>query len=276
MSPDFDLRVSLVQAATIWRDAAANRDLYGALIAPLHGQTDLVVLPETFTSGFGNEAIGQAESMQGESVAWLRAQAASLDAVVTGSLLIAEQGRVFNRLLWARPDGELISYDKRHLFRMAGEHLRYAAGSTRVLTEWRGWRVLPQVCYDLRFPVWSRNQCLSLAAEDEADSCEYDLVIYVANWPSPRRYAWRTLLRARAIENLACVIGVNRVGADGNQLHYSGDSAVLDAQGQPLIELGPQPQTSTVTLSAQALQQHRKHFPALRDADRFELQNRQG
>ena len=264
LAPESDLRVSLIQADTIWRDAAANRVLYGNLVRPLAGTTDLVVLPETFTSGFGNEALDLAESMEGASVAWLRELAGEMGAVITGSMVIAEGGRIWNRLIWAEPGGGLQCYDKRHLFRMADEHLRYGAGDQRIVTQVRGWRVLPQVCYDLRFPVWSRNRTLG-------EGCEYDLALYVANWPSPRRYAWQTLLRARAIENLAYVIGVNRVGTDGNGFVYSGDSAVLDPLGMPLVELGAQPQVVTLTLSAPVLRQHRERFPAYRDADRFEL-----
>ncbi|MCX7556668.1 amidohydrolase [Xanthomonadaceae bacterium JHOS43] len=265
LAPSADLRVSLVQADTVWRDAEANRQQYGQLVRPLAGATDLVVLPETFTSGFGNEAIALAEGMDGASVAWVRDLSKDIDAVVTGSVVIAENGRVWNRLLWAAPDGGLSWYDKRHLFRMADEHLRYGAGEARVLTSCRGWRVLPLVCYDLRFPVWSRNRATN-------DGCEYDLALYVANWPSPRRYAWQTLLRARAIENLAYVVGVNRVGIDGSGHAYSGDSAVLDPLGQTLVELGAQPQVVTVTLSAEALRLHRERFPAFRDADGFVLE----
>ncbi len=264
IAPEHDLRVSLVQADTVWRDAAANRALYGELVRPLAGRSDLIVLPETFTSGFGNEAIDAAEDMHGVGVAWLRALADETGAVVTGSMVIAEAGRVWNRLLWAEPGGGLRWYDKRHLFRMANEHLRYGQGSSRVLLRCRGWRVLPQVCYDLRFPVWSRNR-------GSEDGCEYDLAIYVANWPSARRHAWRTLLRARAIENLACVVGVNRVGTDGNQLHYAGDSVALDPLGQAIVELGDQAQVVTVTLSAAQLRSHRERFPAFRDADEFRL-----
>jgi omega-amidase len=261
-----DLRVSLVQVDTVWHDAAANRALYGGRVRALRGQTDLVVLPETFTSGFSNDAIGRAESMEGESVAWLRALAAEAGAVVTGSMVLREGERVFNRLLWARPDGSLAYYDKRHLFRMAGEHHRYADGRRKLLVELNGWRICPLVCYDLRFPVWSRNRF-----DTDAGRFDYDLLLYVANWPSARRYAWQTLLRARAMENLACVVGVNRVGTDGNQLHYAGDSAALDSLGQPLVELGPQPQSVTVTFSGAALAAHRERFPAQLDADAFEL-----
>ncbi len=264
-APESDLRVSLVQADTVWRNAAANRALYGGLIRPLAGTTDLIVLPETFTSGFGNEAIAEAEDMHGVGVAWLRALADEVGAVVAGSMVIAEAGRIWNRLLWAEPGGGLLWYDKRHLFRMADEHLRYGQGERRLIASCRGWRVLPLVCYDLRFPVWSRSRV------PEGGGCEYDLALYVANWPSPRRYAWRTLLRARAIENLACVVGVNRVGTDGNGFHYAGDSVALDALGQPLVELGEQPQVVTVVLSAGHLRAHRERFPAFRDADGFDL-----
>jgi predicted amidohydrolase len=262
-----DLRISLVQLATVWHDAAANRKLYGDAARSLRGRTDLVVLPETFTSGFSNEAIGDAESMQGPSVAWLRELAQEVGAVITGSMVIRDGDKVFNRLMWARPDGTLDTYDKRHLFRMANEHQRYAGGERKLFVELKGWRVFPLVCYDLRFPVWSRNRF-----DAGQQRFDYDLLLYVANWPSARRNAWSTLLRARAMENLACVVGVNRVGTDGNDLHYAGDSAVLDALGQPLVELGGAPQVVTVTLGAEGLRAHRARFPAQLDADAFELQ----
>jgi omega-amidase len=262
-----DLRVSLVQADTIWHEPAANRAMYGELIAPLAGRTDLVLLPETFTSGFSNEALASAEDMQGPTVAWIRDQARRLDAVVTGSVQIRDGQGVYNRLLWATPDGGLKHYDKRHLFRMAREHERYAAGRERLTVDLKGWRVCPLVCYDLRFPVFIRNR-YGVEAPERFD---YDLLLFVANWPSPRRYAWQTLLRARAIENLSYVAAVNRVGTDGNGHPYSGDSVALDFLGQPLIEFGAQPQVATTTLSAAALAAHRERFPAQLDADRFDL-----
>jgi len=262
-----DLRVSLVQGDTLWLDPQGNRAMYAALMADLAGKTDLVVLPETFTSGFSNEAIGRAEGMDGPSVAWMREQAMALGAVVTGSLQIREGGGVFNRLVWATPDGGIRHYDKRHLFRMAKEHERYAAGRERLTVELKGWRVCPLVCYDLRFPVFIRNR-FGVEAPGRFD---YDLLVFVANWPSPRRYAWRTLLRARAMENLCCVAAVNRVGSDGNDFHYSGDSVALDELGRPLLECGPQPQVATVRFSARALARHRENFPAQLDADSFEL-----
>lgn len=266
--PSQPLRVSLVQGNTRWHDAAANRAYYGALVRGLREPGDLVVLPETFTSGFTNETLGNAETMQGESLAWLRALAGEVGAVLTGSLVVREGDACVNRLVWMRPDGSFDVYDKRHLFRMAGEHTRYAGGTTRLVVELNGWRVCPLVCYDLRFPVWIRNRYDHAAA----GRFDYDLVLFVANWPGARRYAWQTLLRARAIENLAYCVGVNRVGTDGNQLHYSGDSAVLDFLGQPLLELGAQEQTVTVTLDPAALAAHRERFPAWMDADAFSLQ----
>ena len=261
-----DLRVALVQAATVWRDAAANRTLYGDLVRPLAARADLVVLPETFLSGFSNDAIANAESMDGEGMAWMAGLARETDAVITGSLVMRVGDKVFNRLIWMRPDGTHASYDKRHLFRMALEHERYAGGSERLIVELHGWRICPQVCYDLRFPVWSRNRYDAAAVR-----MDYDLLLFVANWPNPRRYAWSTLLRARAIENLSYCIGVNRVGTDGHQLTYAGDSAVLDFMGQPLVELGEQANVVTAVLSGEHLMQWRERFPAHRDADQFEL-----
>ena len=207
-----NLRVSIIQGDTRWHDPAGNRDYYAGLIAPLHGTTDLVVLPETFTSGFSNEAIGNAETMEGPTVAWIREQAARLDAAVTGSVQLKTEAGVFNRMLFATPDGNLVHYDKRHLFSFAKENERYAAGHERVIVEWKGWNILLQVCYDLRFPVFSRNRFDA----GRAGLPDYDLALYVANWPSARAYPWKTLLRARAIENLCYVAGVNRVGSDGN------------------------------------------------------------
>jgi predicted amidohydrolase len=267
---DHALRVTLVQGATRWHDLAANRDYYGNMIAALRGQTDLILLPETFTSGFSNEAIHQAETMDGATIAWLRQQAKALDAAITGSVQLrvgeGATAKVYNRLLFVTPDGGVRHYDKRHLFRYAGEHERYAAGSERLLVEWRGWRICPLVCYDLRFPVYLRNGYDRAAAR-----FDYDLVLFVANWPSARRYAWSTLLRARAIENLSYCVGLNRVGTDGNGLHYAGDSVVLDFLGAPLAELGAQEQVVTVQLDPTALALHRERFPAWMDADAFDL-----
>ena len=261
------LNVTLVQGATRWHDAPANREYYGALVRSVAGRSDLIVLPETFLSGFSNDTRVSAEDMDGEGMAWMRALAGEVNAVVTGSLAIREGDKVYNRLIWARPDGSYAQYDKRHLFRMAGEHTRYGGGTQRLIVELKGWRILPQVCYDLRFPVWLRNRRLASAT----GGMEYDLALFVANWPAPRRQPWRTLLRARAIENLAYVVGVNRVGVDGNELPYAGDSAVIDPVGEPLVELGAQEQVVTVAIDPAPLLQHRERFPAWMDADAFTL-----
>ena len=262
-----DLRVSIVQGETRWHDPAANRAYYGHLIAPLRGRTDLVVLPETFTSGFSNDAIGNAETMDGPTVEWIREQARKLDAAVTGSVQLRTDQGVFNRMLFATPDGGLVHYDKRHLFSFAREHERYAAGRERVVVDWKGWNILLQVCYDLRFPVFARNRF----NVDRVDAPDYDLALYVANWPSARAYPWKTLLRARAIENLSYVVGVNRVGTDGNGLHYSGDSVAIDFLGHALSEATDEEVVSTTTLQAAPLLEWRAKFPAMLDGDAFEL-----
>lgn len=262
-----NLRISLVQGATRWHDPAGNRDYYADLMAPLHGTTDLVLLPETFTSGFSNEAIGQAETMDGPTVAWIKAQAKKLDAAITGSVQLRTDEGVFNRLLWATPDGTLKHYDKRHLFRYAKEHERYAGGRERLTVEWKGWRICPLVCYDLRFPVYSRNRY----DVERKGGLDYDLLLYVANWPAARAYPWKTLLRARAIENLCYVAGLNRVGDDGNGLHYAGDSAVIDFLGHPVSECTDEEVVVTTTLLASELAAHRERFPAMLDGDAFSL-----
>jgi predicted amidohydrolase len=269
-----NLRISLVQGETRWHDPAGNRDYYGELIASLRGITDLVLLPETFTSGFSNDAIDQAETMDGPTVAWMRDRARALDAALCGSVQIRAGGGagsdgegVFNRLLFVAPDGSVQAYDKRHLFRYAREHERYAAGRDRLTVEWKGWRICPQVCYDLRFPVFSRNRY----DVERPGAPDYDLLVYVANWPSARAHAWKTLLRARAIENLCYVAGLNRVGTDGNGLHYAGDSAVIDFLGHPASECTDEEVVVTTTLLAGELAAHRERFPAMLDADRFDL-----
>ncbi len=270
MTSDRDLRVSLVQGDTRWHDPAGNRAYYGEKISHLRGLTDLVILPETFTSGFSNDAIESAETMDGPTVAWMREQAGSLDAAICGSVQLRVEDAVFNRLLFVTPDGDVQHYDKRHLFTFAGEHERYAAGSDRLIVSWRGWSICPLVCYDLRFPVFARNRF----DVDRAEAPDYDLLIFVANWPAVRAYPWQTLLRARAIENLAYVAGVNRVGHDGNGIDYAGDSAVIDFLGQPISEDGPGAMVTTTTLQWDELQKHRARFPAMHDADAFELGER--
>lgn len=265
-----NLRISLVQGATRWHDPEGNRAYYGDLIEPLHGLTDVVLLPETFTSGFSNDALDRAETMEGPTVEWMRHWARALDAAVTGSVQLRDagaDGKVFNRLLWVTPDGAIAHYDKRHLFRYAGEHERYASGRERLVVEWRGWRINPLVCYDLRFPVFARNR---YDVERPGD-LDFDLQFYIANWPAARADAWKTLLRARAIENLCYVAGLNRVGSDGNGLKYDGDSAVVDFLGRAVSECTDEEVVVTTTLLADMLRAHRERFPAMLDGDRFEL-----
>ena len=256
-------RLSIVQQPLAWQDAPANRAHFAKVLAPLAGQTDLVVLPEMFTTGFTMKPESQAESADGETRAWLLAQARTLDAAVGGSVAVNDHGRYYNRFMLAMPEGLTYWYDKRHLFRMGGEHRHYSAGTHALIVEWRGARLCPLVCYDLRFPVWSRRR----------PELEYDLVIYAANWPAARRHAWISLLRARAIENQAYCAGVNRVGDDGAGVAHVGDSVVLDFTGQPLLELNDSAQVVTVPLDLQALRDWRDKFPAHLDADAFILES---
>lgn len=257
------LRVTLVQQPLVWGEPGANRERFAALLTPLAGSTDLVVLPETFTTGFSMEVEQLAEPAGGPTAVWLGDLAQELDAAITGSVITADGGRYYNRLLWAEPGGApLRSYDKRHLFRMGREHQHFTPGGSAWSVPWRAFRVCPLVCYDLRFPVYSRRRA----------GLDYELLLYVANWPAPRALAWRTLLKARAIENQAYVVGVNRVGPDGHGIAHAGDSAAIDPLGSPLAELGAEPALVTVALDAARLRAFREKFPAHLDADRFTLE----
>lgn len=261
------LRVSMIQASTLWHDAAGNRELYGELIQQCPQHTDLIVLPETFLSGFSNNTREFAELMDGAGVQWLQKMAGQKRCVITGSIAVRDGERLLNRLIWMRPDGTFALYDKRHLFRMAGEHERYGSGTDRLIVELNGWRICPLICYDLRFPVFSRNRF----AEKSAAGRDYDLLLYVANWPAARSHPWKTLLRARAIENLSYCVGVNRVGLDGNGISYAGESVALDFLGQPLVEMDSQAGVASTILNAADLIEHRQRFPAFLDADDFVL-----
>lgn len=253
-----DLKVSLIQTELQWESPEDNRQHFETMIRGYQGTTDCFVLPEMFTTGFSMNALANAEPTGGASYTWMQGLAKELDTALAGSVAIRDGGQVYNRLLFATPEG-ITHYDKRHLFRMAGEHQRYAAGSDRVVVQWRDWRIKLEVCYDLRFPVFSRNRG------------DYDLILYVANWPSKRANHWRALLPARAIENLACVVGVNRIGSDAKGLDYSGDSMVIDAAGNTLLDMASRAGIETTTLSADALQTWREAFPAHLDADEFNL-----
>ena len=253
------LRVTLVQTELAWQDATANRRGLAAHFRGLVGHTDLVVLPEMFSTGFSMDAESLAEDTDGPTLGWMREEAAALGFAITGSLIVRDGDRCRNRLVWVRPDGSVKYYDKRHLFRMANEQQHYAAGDRRLVVEVKGWRVCPMVCYDLRFPVWSRSRD------------DYDLLLYVANWPARRAHAWSTLLRARAIENLCYVVGVNRIGRDGNGATYAGDSVAVDFLGQALTSVGGGDRVETAVLDLESLRAYRRDFPAHLDADRFEL-----
>lgn len=253
-----DLTVTLVQSDIVSDNPAANLDNL-AMLAARAEPSDLLVLPEVFTTGFHPKARQHAETAQGPVHQWLSSLSARLNAVVTGSVVMHEAGRYTNRLLWAAPEGQPLHYDKRHLFRMAGEHQRYAPGERRVIAELEGWRFLLQVCYDLRFPVFSRNRG------------DYDAIVYVANWPAARHDHWCALLKARAIENLCYVIGVNRVGRDAYGQDYAGGSVVISPKGELLADAGDIEQVVSTRLSAQALLIYREQFPAHLDADSFTL-----
>ena len=256
-----DLTVSLVQRELAWEKPGDNRDQIAASLADLSGSTDLVVLPEMFTTGFSMNALANAEEPDGPTEEWMRGLARDLDCAITGSIAVRASGEaeaVYNRMLLVTPE-QTTHYDKRHLFRMAGEHKRYQEGFERVVVQWREWRILLQVCYDLRFPVFSRNR------DDD------DLTLYVANWPDTRRMHWRSLLIARAIENQACVVGVNRVGEDANGLAYSGDSLAIGADGALLADMQDDRAVISVTLSGEQLLQYRERFPFAQDGDAFEL-----
>ncbi|MFM9951610.1 MAG: amidohydrolase [Saprospiraceae bacterium] len=252
-----NLRVSLLQAELAWEDKAANLQRFGEKIDALPADADLILLPEMFTTGFSMNAPALAESMDGPTMQWLAGYAAKSRAVVAGSFIALEKGRYYNRFVWMRPDGSWAVYDKRHLFAYAGEDRTYSPGEKRLTVELKGWKICPLICYDLRFPVWSRN------------TENYDLLLYVANFPERRRHAWTALLTARAIENQAYTIGVNRVGKDGQDIAYSGDSCVVDYEGNVLYHLAKVEGVHTIELSADAQQAFREKFPFLKDQDVF-------
>lgn len=253
------LSVSIIQAELHWHDPERNREQFAVAIQSIDQPTDLIVLPEMFTTGFTMDADAHAEDMDGKSIAWMREMAVASNASICGSLIIEEDGKHYNRFVQIPPQGGLTSYDKRHLFRLADEQRHFAAGTERVTFELNGFRICPMVCYDLRFPVWSRNRG------------DYDVLLYVANWPSRRHFAWETLLRARAIENLSYVVGVNRNGTDGNDLPYIGGSCVVDFLGADLADLQDQNGIATVTLDHQAISAFRERFAFDKDADEFTL-----
>lgn len=257
--PDI-LRTTTVQADLVWEDVASNLAKFSLSLGGLAGETDLVVLPEMFSTGFSMDAQRLAEPMDGRTMQWLAKQAKAIGAVVAGSFIATEKGRFFNRLVWMRPDGSFEHYDKRHLFSPASEHETYAAGKKKLLVALNGWNICPLICYDLRFPVWSRN------VEG------YDLLLYIANWPDRRSHHWKSLLLARAIENQCYVVGVNRCGQDGAGLRYSGDTAVIDFGGKVLYQAAAHSEEiSTISLSREMLLEYRAGLQFLADRDEFEI-----
>ncbi len=253
------MKITLIQTDLLWNDPAGNRARFEQKIAEA-GSADLIVLPEMFSTGFCTQPRLAAEPLGGETLPWMKRIAQKTDCALAGSVAVEENGHYFNRFYFVKPDGSVSQYDKRHLFTYGGEHKEFTAGDKRVIVEYKGWRILLQICYDLRFPVWSRNRN------------DYDLALYTANWPTPRVDAWSALLRARAIENLCYVAGINRTGTDPN-CSYCGKSALLDFKGQTLEDVEPGKEALlSAELDADALRDFRKNFPALQDADRFSLE----
>lgn len=254
-----DLTISLIQTSLHWHNPKDNRSRFEQLIKEPGVDTDVIILPEMFTTGFTMKASDNAEPQPGDTLRWMQQQAQKSQAVITGSITIKQQDNFFNRLYWVKPDGNYQYYDKKHLFSYADENQHFTAGSKRLIVDHKGWRICPLICYDLRFPVWSRNDV------------DYDLLIYVANWPAPRQNAWHSLLKARAIENMSYVAGVNRIGTDGNDHNYLGGSVVYDVLGDELFTAKSQEINQTITLNYEALQQQRKRFGFLKDRDPFTL-----
>ncbi len=251
-----DLKVTVIQEELVWEDIEANIAVFDKKLDGLNVKTDLIVLPEMFTSGFSMNAAKLAQTMSGAAVTWLLEKAGAIQADIVSSVIIKEQGCFFNRLLWVKPDGRLMSYDKRHLFRLAGEEKVYTAGNQKLIVELHGWKISPFVCYDLRFPIWTRN--LNNA---------FDATIFIANWPEVRAHHWKSLLRARAIENQCYTIGVNRLGTDGNNISYSGDSSIIDPLGNISFQSAYASCIYTTELSASTLAMVREKFPVWMDAD---------
>ena len=256
-----NLRVSTVQSIIHWEDIDANLSHFSKQIKKLKNRTDVVILPEMFTTGFSMQPARLAQSMTGKTMKWMVKQAKKINGVVAGSFIAKEDGKYYNRLIWMFPNGTFKTYDKRHLFTLAKEDENYEAGTKKLILEWRGWRICPLICYDLRFPVWARN------VEN------YDLLIYTANWPVTRSGAWKTLLEARAIENQCYVVGVNRVGKDGSDLYYSGDSSVIDFGGKVLYRATDIENVTTVEISKTAMDAFRKKLNFLGDKDLFTISN---
>ena len=257
-----DLKITLIQPDTVWHNVQENLNQLEAILPVNH--SDIILLPETFTTGFTMHSEAMAEKMNGRTHNWMIEQAKRTGSAIGGSAIIEEDGLYFNRFLWVEPDGKTLFYDKRHLFRMAGENEHYKEGESLLLINYKGWNIKPMICYDLRFPVWSRNTT-------SENQLEYDMLVYVANWPQPRLTAWDALLRARAIENSAYSIGVSRVGHDEEGVDYDGHSSVYGPRGEQLYFSEGKESADTITLSYDELIEYRKKFPSHLDADSFDI-----
>lgn len=255
------LKITLIQSDLLWEDMEGNLANFTQKLTKIPKDAQLVFLPEMFSTGFSMQAEKLAESMNGETVQWMREQSRKYKIILCGSLIIEENGNYFNRMIWMQPDGTIHTYDKRHLFSYAGENISFTAGQERKIVSVNGWRILLQICYDLRFPVFARQQ----------KNAEYDAILYVANWPASRIDAWDTLLKARAIENQCYTIGVNRIGQDGQGIPYNGSSSVYDLYGNCLYGQKDTEDIVSLVLDPEQIAKDRAKIPFLKDADRFEI-----
>jgi len=264
--PMTQILITTIQTNLHWEDKATNLQMLEQKINSIKEKTEIVVLPEMFNTGFSMRPELFAETMEGETVNWMKRIAGEKKIILSGSLIIEEAGNYYNRLIWMLPNGNYGIYDKRHRFAYAGEDKQFSAGSKRLIASVKGWKINLQVCYDLRFPVWARQQ-------SQAEGPEYDVLIYVANWPERRSNAWKTLLQARAIENQCYVIGVNRIGNDGNTIYHSGDSMIIDPMGEVLYTKKDEEDIFTIALDKSNVDTIREKLPFLKDADRFMIVN---
>lgn len=262
------LTISLIQSYLYWEDKEKNLAAFEEKLQQIPKETQVVILPEMFSTGFSMKPEILAEKMDGATILWLKSKAIQYRKIITGSLIIEEDGHYYNRLIWMLPNGQYYHYDKRHLFGFAGEDKHYTPGDKKLIVQVNGWRICLMVCYDLRFPVWARQKPL---AEETDTPFSYDILVYVANWPQRRSHPWKTLLQARAIENQSYVIGVNRIGEDGNGIAHSGDSMLINPVGEPIWQQADKEAIFTYTLDPAQLKEIRAHFPFMNDADDFLL-----
>ncbi len=265
------LTITTIQSNLLWEEKSASLNLLEKKIAGIEEKTEIVVLPEMFSTGFSMKTKELAETMDGETMQWMKRVSRENSIILTGSIIIEEEGNYYNRLIWMLPNGQYGHYDKRHLFAYGEEDKYFKPGDKRLIASVKGWKINLLVCYDLRFPVWARQSPLSLRSGDGGE-VEYDVLIYVANWPERRSHAWKTLLCARAIENQCYVVGVNRVGSDGNNIYYSGNSLIIDPLGQVLYHMADEEDVFTITLQKEMLEETRSKFPFWKDADSFNIQ----